>query len=312
MQRWGKHPSGKVRWRCRICGKNAVRERNDHRNKKRWSLFVRWLTSKQSLEEVARQERVDIRTLARWFEPLWRSPLESAMPIARPRILVLDGTVLERGRLTLLVAADGDTGRPLLWKPVVRENAEEWIWFLSLLHDAGDPYAVVCDAQKGLLKALGTVFPSVLVQRCLTHVIRQSKAWLTQHPRTEAGRDLLNLVLLLSSIRTLRQKRQWLRNFQKWKRRYYRFLKERTTAVSGRSWYTHRTLRAVRSLLTNATPDLFRYTKDPSIPRTSNTVEGGVNARLKELIRCHRGTSLQRQLALCCCYLASRQKKTNS
>jgi hypothetical protein len=271
-------------------------------------LFVKWLTSKWSLDDFAQQERVTIRTLSRWFEPLWNM-VPTPKPFAFvPRILILDGTVLKRGSLVLLIAADGDTGEPVFWMPVVRENAESWERFLDVFHAVGAPQVIVCDAQKGLLKAIGTVFPGVLVQRCMTHVIRQVKGWLTQHPKTKAGQELLALVVRLSSIQTLRQKRAWIRKFRHWKRRHYTFLKERTCAASGRSWYTHRVLRGIRSLLTNATPDLFRFIRDPSIPKTSNTVDGGLNARLKELIRCHRGTTLQGKLVLCCWYLSERQK----
>lgn len=307
MQRWGKTPQGKQRWRCPVCKDSGVKSRSDHRNKKRWSLFVRWLTSKWSLADFSRQERVDIRTVSRWFAPFWRVARKPAPLTYVPRVLVLDGTVLQRGVLTLLIAADGDTGVPLFWMPVVRENAEEWERLLGVFHPHGTPHVIVCDAQKGLLKAVGTVFPDVLVQRCLTHVIRQAKAWLTQRPKTMAGRELLVLVLQLSSVRTLRHKRRWIRLFRRWKRRHYLFLKERTTAFSGYSWYTHKKLRSVRSLLTNATPDLFRFVREPSIPRTSNTVEGGLNARLKELLRCHRGMLLQKRLVLCTWYLAQRQ-----
>jgi hypothetical protein len=309
MQHWGTHPSGTVRWRCAICGKNAVRIRNDHREKKRWSLFVSWLTSKWSLEDFAKQERTTVRTLSRWFEPLWNTVPMPKPLVSVPRILILDGTVLKRGSLVLLIAADGDTGEPVFWMPVVRENAESWERFLDVFHAVGVPQIIVCDAQKGLLKAIGTVFPGVLIQRCMTHVIRQAKGWLTKNPKTKAGRELLALILRLSSIRTLRQKRKWIRKFRHWKRRHFTFLKERTQAISGRSWYTHRVLRGVRSLLTNATPDLFRFIRDSSIPKTSNTVEGGLNARLKELIRCHRGTTLQGKLVLCCWYLSKRQRK---
>lgn len=308
MERRGKTAQGKQRWKCLTCHISSVRSRSDSRLQKRLSLFRKWLTTKWSLADFATQENVSVRTLERWFAPLWKTMPEPEPVTSVPRILVVDGTVLRRGVLTLLIASDGDTGVPLFWLPVVRENTEEWIYFLAKLQPHGTPYVVVCDAQKGLLKAVATVYPGVLVQRCLVHVTRQAKLWLTQRPKTTAGQELLALVRQLSLVRTLRHKRKWLRQFCHWKRRHHDFLKERTEATSGRSWYTHRVLRAVRSLLTNATPDLFRFVRDSSIPRTSNHVEGGLNARLKELRRCHRGMPLRRCLVLCCRYLLSRQK----
>lgn len=308
MERRGKTVQGKQRWKCLTCHVSAVKVRSDHRQKRRWSQFTKWLTTKWSLDDFASQENVTVRTLERWFSPFWKTMPEPKKITSIPRILVVDGTVLKRGILTLLIASNGETGVPLFWLPVVRENTEEWMHFFSQLQTSGTPYVVVCDAQKGLLKAVATVYPGVLVQRCLVHVTRQAKLWLTRRPRTIAGVELLTLVRQLSLVRTLHQKRKWLRQFCHWKRRHNNFLKERTEAISGRSWYTHRKLRAVRSLLTNATPDLFRFIRDSSIPRTSNHVEGGLNARLKELRSCHRGMPLRRRLVLCCFYLSMRQK----
>jgi transposase-like protein len=220
---------------------------------------------------------------------------------------MVDGTELKRHGLTLLIAANGETGEPIFWMPVVRESAETWEQFFGMMHAYGAPEIIICDGQKGLLKAAGTVFPSTRIQRCMTHVIRYAKGRLTQHPKMKAGQELLVLVNQLSSIQTLRQKRRWILAFRRWKRRHATFMKEKTVSPSGKWWYTHRMLRGIRTLLENATPDLFRFIRYPKVPKTSNRVEGGLNARCKELIRCHRGTSLKGKLILCCWYLSKRQ-----
>ena len=54
---------------------------------------------------------------------------------------------------------------------------------------------------------------------------------------------------------------------------------------------------------------LFLYLKH-DIPNTTNYVEGGINSRLKELIRCHRGLDLSKQKKICEWYLASRSGQT--
>ena len=208
----------------------------------------------------------------------------------------------------LLIAGDADRLRPVSWLPVGREAYDSWHTFLRKLSWEGlEPSFVVCDAQRGLLKAIHEVWPKVHVQRCLIHVVRQSCIWLTQNPKTRAGRELLELVRALAGIRTKRQKRRWIRAFRYWDRRHEKFLKDRSYGSGGRWWYTHRKLRGTRSLLRNAIPDLFWFVSDPTIPRTSNHVEGGLNARLKELFRCHRGFSLTKKLALASWYLALRQ-----
>lgn len=307
MQRWGKTSTGKIRWRCSTCLTSGVRTRKDNRLKKRLSLFVRWLTSKASLDELAKGNNVMSRTLQRWFSPFWNTPPQPDIRTG-VRVLVLDGTSVMKRVCMLLIAGDGDTHRPVSWMDCPRECFDSWVVFLRDLSWRGvTPEVVVCDAQRGLLKAIREVWPGVKIQRCLIHVVRQACIWLTQNPKTRAGRELLVLVKELPRIQTKRQKRRWVRKFWRWYRRHEKFLKDRSYSPSGKRWYTHRRLRGTRSLLKNALPDLFGFVTDPSIPKTSNHVEGGLNSRLKELFRCHRGFSLQRKLILAAWYLALRQ-----
>lgn len=314
MQRWGKQPSGNIRWRCDKCGVSSIRKRQDNRYRKRLSLFVKWLMSKMTLLDVAKQIHGSARSVRRWFEPLWQVPPKPKIPTS-VRVLVLDATSVKWRECMLLVASDADTRKTVSWKPTGRECYDAWFIFLYQLREAGiKPYIVVCDGQRGLIKAIHEVFPQAYIQRCLIHVIRQSNIWLTQNPKTKAGKDLLLLVQQLTNIQTKRQKRKWINSFRYWNRRHKKFLKERTETLSGRRWYTHRRLRGTKALIQNAIPDLFRHITNVTIPRTSNVVEGGINARIKELFRCHRGISTTKKLALASWYLAIRQgqKPTNN
>lgn len=307
MQRWGRQKSGSKRWRCPNCGKNTVWKRKDNRTRSRLFLFVKWLTAKHTLAETAGASKVSVKTLERRFVDLWRE-LPKPKPSFGARVLVVDGTSVVRSRCMLLIAGDGDKKQPVSWLPVMRECYAAWQTFLAKLAWEGvEPSTVVCDGQRGLLKAIHEVWPKAQIQRCLVHIIRQSMQWLTRRPKTRAGCELRVLVLQLSGVRTRRQKRRWIRAFRYWCRRHNRFLKERTQGPNGRWWYTHRKLRGTRSLLRNAIPDLFRFVTDPTLPRTSNHVEGGCNSRLKELFRSHRGLSLTKKLALASWYLALRQ-----
>lgn len=310
MQRWGRTRDRKQRWRCPVCEKSGVRKRKDNREKKRLSLFLEWITTKKSLTQIAKEASRQRMTVYRWFDAFFLYPPMPCIPKTPVRILVLDGTSAKPRICMLLFAGDADTHKPVTWLTVSRESYSSWKYFLEPLRTSGvDPKYIVCDGQRGLLKAILEVWPHAHIQRCLIHVVRQASIWLTRHPKTKTGRELLIIVRQLVHIRSKRQKRRWIRVFNYWKRRHYRFLAERTTMLSGHWWYTHRKLRAVRSLLTHAIPDLFRFVTDPSVPRTSNHVEGGLNARIKELFRSHRGISLQKKIALAGWYLSQRQKR---
>lgn len=239
MQHWGRHGSGTRRWRCLPCKKNGVRKRKDNRERTRLSLFVRWLTTKASVSDVAKQQKVSVKTLLRWFTPLWDTPPQPA-PSTGTRVLVLDATSVVKRQLMLLIAGDADRHVPVSWVDAPRECYDSWVAFLrNLSWSAVTPDYIVCDGQRGLLKAIRHVYPKVKIQRCLIHIIRQASAWLTQCPRTKAGRELLALIKRLSRVQTKRQKRRWVRAFRCWFKRHDTFLKERSYSPSGHWWYTH-------------------------------------------------------------------------
>src|SRR3990167_8497009 len=95
--------------------------------------------------------------------------------------------------------------------------------------------------------------------------------------------------------------------FSCWYFKYELFLKERrVSGLTGRKGNTHRKLRAVVSLLKHAEASLFHYLMENKIPSTTNVVEGGINAPIKELIQRHRGLLLSQRQKLISYYLASR------
>jgi transposase-like protein len=208
-----------------------------------------------------------------------------------------------------MMALIGRTPQHVVWWIFAeRESYDSWDIFCS---HVPAPSAVVCDGQRGLFAAIRGYWPKVPFQRCLIHVLRQALAKLTLHPKTPAGQDLRKLVRQLPTIRTRRQKRRWIRRWKHWRRKYHRFLTERSYGDiqnKRRSWwYTHKKLRAVRSLIQNSLPYLFTFIGHPEIPKTSNHVEGGINSRLKELLHRHRGLNLIQKQALVSWFLALKQ-----
>lgn len=318
MQKWGRTAQGKQRYRCTGCQVSGIRRRPDNQVRLWQRRFVSWLTKNTSRAELADRYRVSPRTIARRFQFGWLHQPFSASP-QEPhtiRTLVLDGTSVVKHRSMVLLALNPDCSRPVDWVYVTHEHFGTWSAFLATLNVRSvHPQFVVCDGQRGLLAAIHTIWPNAHVQRCVVHIHRQACIWLTRRPKTFAGQELLTIVHLLFTVRTRRQKRRWIKKFRRWLRRHARFLKERSRNPEHptRWWYTHRKLRAVRSLIKNALPDLFVYVRHPEVPRTSNHVEGGVNSRLQELLHTHRGVLTTKRSILVSWYLSSRQcQKTNT
>jgi len=307
MQRWGKTTAGKQRWMCPFCHKTSIRRSPPTTFRHRKKLFTEWLCGTESLSAYAKRHGVARRTLQRWFEPLWMHSPPPVVPSSlEGQPLILDAVSIEPRRMMALI---GRTPQHVVWWTFAeRESYDSWALYCSQVPMPG---AVVCDGQRGLFAAIRDHWPTVLFQRCLVHVIRQALGKLTLRPKTQAGQDLRKLVKQLPNIRTRRQKRRWIHRWKSWNRKHYRFLAERSYGEWPNRkrtwWHTHKKLRAVRSLIKNSLPHLFTFIGHTEIPRTSNYVEGGINSRLKELIRRHRGFSLAQKQALVSWFLSEKQ-----
>lgn len=310
MQRWGKTRAGKQRYFCPQCQKSGLRLRRDNRSRTDFKLFAAWLTSSTRLSEVAKRMKCSPRNLLMRFKSFWRY-LPKPKPIeSEHEVLIVDGVSVVKHLVVVLVAHDHQEKEPVSWAFVERETFDNWLAFFGqIATQQVKPEFIVCDGQKGLLKAIHALWPGVLIQRCIIHIVRQARLWLTQHPKTEAGQELLSIVKNLLSVVTPEDRQCWLSSFQNWVEQYNEFLKERTYHSVDQKcwWYTHKKLRAVRSLLKNSLDNLFRYIDYPQVPRTSNHVEGGINSRLKDLLRIHRGLKPYHQQILAAWFLAKKQ-----
>lgn len=303
MQKRGKTAAGVQRWLCVTCNKSGVRTRADVRIRHLRTHFVRWLTGVASLAAIARSMDRSRQHIPKCFESFWGGkPPQPPAYEGADTVLIFDGVYLSGRANAALVART-----PLAvcsWHFAERECFDAWDAFLNSLPA---PAVVVIDGQKGLFEAVLKRFPQARIQRCLVHVERFVRMCLSMRPKTAAGRELWRLIRSLWDVRTREAAEDWRRRFLSWERYYDSFLKERSRSPeTGRWWYTHRKLRAARSHIKNALPYLFTFTEIPDVPRTTNHVEGGINSRLKELVRRHRGLSPERKQVLAAHFLASK------
>ncbi|TNC93777.1 MAG: hypothetical protein FD118_4262 [Rhodocyclaceae bacterium] len=293
-----------------MCALSTVRKRPDTQERHHRTLFTKWLTGNLSLSEIAKDHGISRRTLIRWFASFWESTQQPAVLKHTPfAVYILDGVYLSGRENAALICRT--MSAQMSWVFAERETLANWKILLGKLPA---PDAAVIDGQKGLLAAIQCLWPLAKIQRCLVHIERLARIKLTRQPKTSAGKELLVLVKRLLSVRTKRQRRRWLCVYSRWERRHADFLKERSYGEpkAGKKrtwWYTHRNIRAARSLIRNALPHLFTFIHHPHIPRTTNHVEGGVNSRLKELVHRHRGLSKDRKRVLVAEHLARKRGK---
>jgi len=309
MQKYGKTGKGTIRWFCRHCRKSSVRSRPDTKERHRQNLFFSWTTGNQNLTEVACRRRISRETLSRQFAKYYHRALSPIIPVSLTNdVLICDG-VHTNGRFEVVLVVRTKKV-PVFWCAVPYESYVVWVTVFSRLPR---PRAIVGDGQKGMIAALFSCWPGIPFQRCIAHVERLVRLRVSCHPTTRAGYELLELSMSLKKVWTRRQKRRWIRMFRRWHEKYKNTINQKTTTklLNGRkSWrYTHGRLHSASSLINNSLPNLFTYVGHWDIPRTSNYVEGGINARIKELIHRHRGIAGGKKKIIAFNYLRERQKK---
>ncbi len=262
------------------------------------------------------------RTLRRWFKEEERKLdphllLTSFFNDSRPAsgsALILDGVYLG-SKAVVLIARDVD--KVVGYQIVERENYTSWLDFIGQLSQNIDMSTIdvlVIDGKKGLTQAIKEVFNGkVKIQRCLFHIQISSRVYLTLNPKTKAGSSLKLLTSRLMSIQTKEERSRWLSDFFFWFVDYSDFLKEKTyhpfkkTSTGRAVWYySHKRLRSAFNLIKHSLPYLFNFLNFKDVPRTTNHLEGGINARLKELIHRHRGLSFLKQKLLVALFLQSK------
>lgn len=128
-------------------------------------------------------------------------------------------------------------------------------------------------------------------QRCLVHTQLQCQTFLTKRPKTEAGKNLLELVHLLNQVETFYHRNILFRWLQRFEKRFISVIKERTYSEDKKSWwYTHKYLRRTYLILKNNWDHLFVYLDYPFLIKDTNGLEG-IFSQLDNKLGRHRGLS---------------------
>jgi hypothetical protein len=174
--------------------------------------------------------------------------------------LLIDGSYFPND-LCLILYYDHDLRYVQLYRQTDQEKYKQIREDLENLKKLGvDVYSVTCDGHKAILKAISKAYPDAIIQRCLVHIKRQVKAYLSEAPQLIAGQQLLNLSKEITAIRTHEQCGLWLLSMKQWEHQHLIFVKEMSfNPDTKRYWYTHKNLHAAYSLIVKAIPNMFCY-----------------------------------------------------
>lgn len=307
--KFGKTNAGAQRWICKEC--RATFTNKIDNNAKELQMFLDWLFGKRTQAEMPGEGRTFRRKTSKYWN-IWPMPpkIEETKDV-----LYLDGIYLGKKACVLICC---DNKNVLGWYLCRYEHSRAW---RSLMRRIAEPRMVVSDGGTGFQKALKKAWPRAEHQRCLFHVFCQVKRYTTSRPNTAAGFELYHLAKDLLSVKDREEAESWIKRFTDWIKKYQTFLNEITMDAQGREWPTHeRLLKAERSLMKLLRENtLFTYLNDAlradfDTPATNNRIEGGINAGLREMLRNHRGLSIERRIKAVYwwCYLHSPEPLSSS
>ena len=290
--KYGKTAAGAQRWFCKYCSM-AFSPQIDS-SAKQLQIFLKWLFSKQTQAKMPGAGR-SFRRKTSVFWDIW--PMPPKIEDERD-VLYVDGIHLGRKACILICCDDENV---LGWYLCRDEHSGAWTALMSRI---AEPVLVVSDGGTGFARALKRAWPHAKHQRCVFHAFSQVKRYITSRPKTAAGIELYALSKELLHIEDAAGAEEWTGRFTAWLSKYKGFLSQRTRDEDGTWRYTHeRLLKAERSLvrlLNDGT--MFTYTDEKlrtttgRLPATNNRIEGGVNARLRSMLREHRGLSVERRI----------------
>jgi hypothetical protein len=155
LQKRGLTAAGTQRWFCTNCSQSVVKLRSDLSRAFIFESFLSWLCGKDSQAELSGSART-FRDQISWC---WDIPTPTVLTGEVHHAIIIDG--IRVGDKACLIAR---TSRQVIaWLWVDRENSTSWA---SLLTRLPAPAYVVCDGQRGMLKALAICWPGTIVQRC--------------------------------------------------------------------------------------------------------------------------------------------------
>ncbi len=307
MIRWGKQ-SNKQRFKCKSCGLLFTWSNKGVAAANRFAWFKKWVVGRQTLKQLSLASGYSERSLKRYFHTFLKNkPTWSIYPSDKVNLLI-DGTYFKND-LCLILYRDNHIKFTQLYRLTTGEWYEELKEDLENLHTLGIRIeSITCDGHRALLKAIKKCKRDIIVQRCLIHIQRMCRIWLTMRPQSLAGIDLRLIVSQLHRIHTPIERDYWIVRLVKWFNTHESFLNEKSfNPDSSRYWYKHKLVRRSFTVIRRALPDMFHYLDNPRIPKSTNGLESFFG-HLKNHLTVHRGLSLKHKRNFIVWYLYFKNK----
>ncbi len=202
----------------------------------------------------------------------------------------------------ILLAIDDGTGGILYIAFIKHETTLSYVDAVTAIVSAGYTIkGIIIDGKTELFAALNR-YP---IQMCQFHALQIVRRYLTQNPKMNANKELLQLCKTMTSV----NERDFLEAYDAWKTRWSDSLNNRTMHKDGKSYYLHRRVRTLVNSLDFYLPYLFTFQREDcaGMPNTNNKIEGTFTD-LKKNLNNHSGLTQKHRRLFIIAYFLNRQK----
>ena len=273
MKKKGVTVKGCQRWLCYKCRKSWSKPRGQYKAYHKTQLFKRWILG-DTISSVATFAGISYSQTQRiLMAKLEQEPSWSQKALLSSKYVALDGKFLFGRKKTVLILFNTQTNLPIACKMVKSENKKEITAFLIELREQGlCPIAVTTDGRGTIANCFKDIFPGIITQRCLFHIVLQINAWVRIPPRHPLGRQLRGLIDTLMWIRTAEDIEVFWDRYNNIVANSQDIIRE----LRGVAQENRQALDLLKCfpLLNNARDDLFSYLVDSNIAPTTSGLEG--------------------------------------
>ena len=167
----------------------------------------------------------------------------------------------------------------------LRENSQRQLktFLLPLKKQGLLLKSVTIDGNPQVYRVFKELWPDITIQRCLVHIQRQGLMWCRAQPKMQLAKELRDLFLRVTYIRTEKEKEVFINDLMDWEEMYGYTV---NSFPSDHKMLSD--LKRARSMVLKALPDMFHYLNNKNIPFSTNGLEGYFS-RVKWAYRNHRG-----------------------
>lgn len=284
---------GHQRYLCKNCGLLFTASNKAVSQSNYFAWFKKWVLEKQTFTTLSRDTGYSKRKLQHIFYQYLGKPPVFRIQNKQSLNLLIDGTYF-----------NGDACLVLYYDSVLKYGLfHRWTnqeYFTEIREDLRNLkqldihlQSVTCDGKKAIINAVRKVYPEAIIQRCVVHIQRMARLWLTRKPKSVAAKELRYIIGLVHHITNVTEQMMWTIAFDKWYQRHKEFIELKVkNKATNRWWYKHRQLRRSAVMIKLALADMFHYITNKNIPKSTNGIDSYFG-HLKLNLNVHRGLTYE-------------------